>query len=137
MIKFVILLPFLELILFILFGDILGFFNVLTYILITGILGFWLIFPSKGYTVDIKTIATEPVEWIFKRFAGILLVIPGFITDFLGILVLIKPLRKFIWSFLPSQFINFGYNFKNESSKQDITKNENIIEGEYKDLDKK
>ena len=44
----------------------------------------------------IKTIATEPVEWVFKRFAGILLVIPGFITDFAGILVLIKPLRKFI-----------------------------------------
>ena len=51
-------------------------------------------FSQQGYTVDIKTIATEPVEWIFKRFAGILLVIPGFITDFLGILVLIKPLRK-------------------------------------------
>ncbi len=137
MIKFVILLLFLELILFILFGDILGFFNVLTYILLTGIFGFWLIFPSKGYKVDIRTIATEPVEWIFKRFAGILLVIPGFITDFVGIFVLIKPLRKFIWSFLPSQFINFGYNFNNKSNKDNNIKKENIIEGEYKDLDKK
>ena len=50
MIKFVILLPFLELILFILFGDILGFFNVLTYILITGIWDFGLFFPARVYS---------------------------------------------------------------------------------------
>ena len=137
MIKFAILLPFLELMLFILFGDIFGFFNVLTYILITGILGFWLISPSNRNTLNVKTVTREHVEWIIKRFAGILLLIPGFISDFAGILILFRPLRKFIWSFLPSQFINFGYNFNNESNKENNINRENIIEGEYKDLDEK
>ena len=50
MIKFVILLPFLELILFILFGDILGFFNVLTYLLITEFWDFGLFFPARVYS---------------------------------------------------------------------------------------
>ena len=84
---------------------------------------FGLFFPARGIQLILKLLQLNPLN--------------GFLKDFAGILVLIKPLRKFIWSFLPSQFINFGYNFKNESSKKDNTMNENIIEGEYKDLDKK
>ena len=137
MIKFIIFLPFIEIILFILFGDIFGFLNVIVSIFFTGFFGLWLILPKKNSQVDFKNLASEPVDWMFKRVSGILLFIPGFLTDFIGILIFFKLLRTFIWSFLPKELINFGYNVNNQNNEKKKHKEDKIIDAEYRDLDDK
>ena len=134
-IKFLLFLPFLEIICFILFGDILGFLNVIIWIIFSGIIGFYFLTPKKSLE-GLYEIGSEPVDWICKRLAGIFLIIPGFVTDFFGIILLIKSFRNIVLIFVPENLKKFTTNFNkhHESTKKDKEKS-NIIEGEYKDLD--
>ena len=126
-IKIVIFLPILELITFILCGDLLGFFPVIFFILLSGLTGFYLL--RSG--MNPKKIAENPKEWIFTKFAGILLLIPGFITDVCGVFLLIKSLRYLIWDYVPDKTKNYFYDDESKS------KDKEIIEVDYKDLDDK
>ena len=126
-IKIVLILPILELLLFILFGDLIGFFPVISFIILSGLTGFY--FLRSG--MNPKNIAQNPKEWIFTKFAGILLLIPGFITDLCGIFLLIKSLRYLVWDFVPDNTKNYFYNDQKKS------KDKEIIEVDYKDLDDK
>ena len=126
-IKIVLILPILELITFILSGDLLGFFPVIFFILLSGLTGFYLL--RSG--MNPKKIAENPKEWIFTKFAGILLLIPGFITDFCGVFLLIKSLRYLIWDYVPDKTKNYFYDDESKS------KDKEIIEVDYKDLDDK
>ena len=126
-IKIVLILPILELITFILCGDLLGFFPVIFFILLSGLTGFYLL--RSG--MNPKKIAANPKEWIFTKFAGILLLIPGFITDVCGVFLLIKSLRYLIWNYVPDKTKNYFYDDESKS------KDKEIIEVDYKDLDDK
>ena len=126
-IKIILILPILELLLFILFGDFLGFFPVISLIIISGLIGFY--FLRSG--MNPKNIAENPKEWIFTKFAGILLLIPGFVTDIFGFFLLFKSLRYLIWDFVPNQTKNYFYNDERKS------KDKEIIDVDYKDLDDK
>ena len=126
-IKIVLILPILELILFILFGDLLGFLPVIFLIIVSGLTGFYLL--RSG--MNPKNMAANPKEWIFTKFAGILLLIPGFITDLGGVFLLIKSLRYLIWDFVPARTKNYFYDDKRKS------KDTEIIDVDYKDLDDK
>ena len=128
--KFVLLIPILEILSFVLLGDFLGFWIVISLILLTGFVGLLLI-RSELNLRQIEKLVSEPNEWLFKKIAGVLLIIPGFVTDLLGIIMLVKPLRGYVWKNL---VIKKGFNTNNNSSKN---KDENIIEAEYRDLDEK
>ena len=60
-------------------------------------------------------------------FAAILLIIPGFATDFLGLLLIIPVTRKLI-------FNAFSKRFKKKNNDYE---KKDFIEGEYKDIDEK
>ncbi|MAI59927.1 MAG: hypothetical protein CMM92_02775 [Rickettsiales bacterium] len=128
--KFVLLIPILEILSFVLLGDFLGFWVVIFLILLTGFVGLFLI-RSELNLRQIEKLVSEPNEWLFKKIAGVLLIIPGFVTDLLGIIMLVKPLRGYVWKNL---VIKKGFNTNNNSRKN---KDENIIEAEYRDLDEK
>ena len=115
-IKFFLLLPIIELILFILSGDVLGFFPVIIFIFASGIFGVYLIRSGLNFQ-GIKDISENPEEWIIKKIAGILLIIPGFVTDLVGIIILIKSLRFLVWDFIPRNAKDYVYkkNRKNNS----------------------
>ena len=133
-IKLLFFLPFIEIISFIFFGDILGFVNTLLFILITGIFGFWLFFPKRNMS-DLSMIAHKPEEWLIRRLSGILLIIPGFCTDVIGLLLLFKSLRFLIMSLFPHRYYNFDF-IKTQNEKMDIkSKKEQVIDAEYKNLD--
>ena len=125
--KFILFIPIIEILLFILFGDFLGFFLVVFLIITTGAFGLILL-KSNINLNDIKELALEPNEWVYKKIAGLLLVIPGFFTDFLGLILLMKNLRSFVWNLI----VKKNKNHKNKSNKSDDT-----IEVEYRDLDEK
>ena len=125
--KFILFIPIIEILLFILFGDFLGFFLVVFLIIITGAFGLILL-KSNINLNDIKELALEPNEWVYKKIAGLLLIIPGFFTDFLGLILLMKNLRSFVWNLI----VKKNKNQKNKSNKSD-----DVIEVEYRDLDEK
>jgi UPF0716 protein FxsA len=127
--KFILLIPILEILTFILFGDILGFFPVIFLIFLTFLIGIILL-RSNINLKDIQRLIQEPNEWLYQKIAGILLLIPGFITDFLGLVMLVKSFRGYVWKLIIKKKSKNEYPQKNG-------KTDNIIEVEYKDLDKK
>ena len=126
--KFILLIPIIEILLFVLFGDFLGFFLVIFLIILTGAIGLTLL-RSNINLHDFKELAFEPKQWVYKKIAGILLIIPGFFTDLLGFILLVKQLRSFVWNLLIKKT---SMNHKNKTKDTD-----EIIEVEYKDLDEK
>ena len=122
--KLLLFFPIIEIILLVLFGDIFGFLNVILWIIFSAIVGFWLLINSSGNIELIKDI-NKPLDCIFKKVSGVLMIIPGFATDFLGIFLLVKPLRGVIWKIMPNNFKNFGgefgYNFKKKKIMRKIS----------------
>ena len=109
--KFILLIPILEIFTFILFGDFFGFFPVIFFIIISGVLGLTLI-KSNFDLNKLEDLVKEPNEWVYKKIAGILLLIPGFVTDFLGLVMLIKTLRRFVWKLIISKSAYYDKNKK-------------------------
>ena len=128
--KFILLIPIFEILSFILLGDFLGFWIVVSFIFLTGLIGLFLI-RSKLDFRQIEKLVSEPNEWLFQKIAGFLLIIPGFVTDLLGIILLLKPLRGYVWN---NFIFKKGFNKDNGARKK---KDENIIEADYRDLDEK
>ena len=127
-VKLILLLPIFEIMTFVLFGDLLGFFQVIFLIFFTGIIGLYLL-KSDLNIKNISEINANPNKWLFKKIAGLCLIIPGFITDIIGISLLFNSLRKYLWGYIPS-------NLKQNFDKSKNQKNE-IIDVDYRDLDEK
>ena len=125
--KFILFIPIIEILLFVLFGDFLGFFLVVFLIIMTGAFGLILL-KSNINLNDIKELTLEPNEWVYKKIAGLLLIIPGFFTDFLGLILLMKSLRSSVWNLI----VKKNKNHRNKSDESD-----DVIEVDYRDLDEK
>ena len=64
----------------------------------------------------------EIISGAALAFAALLLIVPGFATDFFGLLIIFPPTRKFI--------------FKNVSTKKTTTdRNQDFINGEFEDIE--
>jgi len=127
----IILIPILEIYLFIKIGSQIGAFNTILLIFITAIIGVYyakyegLNTIRSGFSQIVKnqTPAYEIISGAAIAFAAILLILPGFATDFLGFLLIFPITRKLI----------FG-NLKNKFERKDPKKN-NFIDGEYEDIE--
>ena len=127
----IILIPVLEIYLFIKVGSEIGAFNTILLIFITAIIGFYyaryegLNTIRSGFTQIIKNEvpAYEIISGAAIAFAAILLMLPGFTTDFLGFLLIFPMTRKLI-------FGNLSNKFKKHKPKKN-----NFIDGEYEDIE--
>ena len=127
----IILIPILEIYLFIKIGSQIGAFNTILLVFITAIIGVYyakyegLNTIRSGFTQIIKNQvpAYEIISGAAIAFAALLLIIPGFATDFLGFLLIFPITRKLI----------FG-NLSNKFKKNEVKKN-NYIDGEYEDIE--
>ena len=127
----IILIPILEIYLFIKIGSQIGAFNTILLIFITAIIGVYyakyegLNTIRSGFTQIIKnqTPAYEIISGAAIAFAAVLLILPGFATDLLGFILIFPFTRKLI----------FG-NLSNKLRNRDPKRN-NFIEGEYEDID--
>ena len=125
------LVPIIEIYLFIQIGGQIGAFNTISLIFITAFVGV-LYARYEGFNT-LKSGMTQlvrnelPVYEIISgaalAFAALLLIIPGFATDFLGLLIIFPLTRKL-----------FFKKFKKEYSQKRNVK-ENFIEGESEDID--
>ena len=127
----IILVPILEIYLFIKIGSQIGAFNTISLVFITAIIG--VIYARyeglntlrSGFSQLIKNEipAYEMISGAILAFAALLLIVPGFATDFIGFLLIFPLTRKLLLN-------NFSKKFKREK----VNKND-FIEGTYEDID--
>ena len=127
----IILIPILEIYLFIKIGSQIGAFNTILLVFITAIIGVYyakyegLNTIRSGFMQIIKNQvpAYEIISGAAIAFAALLLIIPGFATDFLGFLLIFPITRKLIFFYLSNKF------------KKNEVKKKNYIDGEYEDIE--
>ncbi len=122
--------PVIEIYLFIKIGSQIGALNTILLIFITaffGIIyaryeGFNTLKSGMSQIVKNELPAYEIISGAALAFAALLLILPGFATDFLGLLIIFPPTRKLI--------------FKKVSNKQKTNnKKHDFINGEFEDID--
>ena len=128
-----ILVPILEIYLFIKIGSQIGAFMTISLIISTAVIGVFYARYEGLNTLKsafVQLIKNEiPVYEIISgaaiTFAALLLIIPGFATDAIGFLLIFPLSRKFILKILSSKF-----QMKKEA-------NEKFIDGEYEEMENK
>ena len=126
-----ILIPAVEIYLFIKIGASIGAFNTVLLIFFTAFIGIYyarsqgLNTLNQGLRKMIKNEipAYELISGALIAIGAIFLIIPGFATDLVGFLIIFPPTRKIIFK-----------KFSNINKKEKYKKSD-YVEGEYKDLD--
>ena len=126
--------PLIAIYLFIKVGAQIGALNTVLLILLTAIVGIWYaryegfntLRSGMSQLVKNELPLYEIVSGAAIAFAALLLILPGFATDIVGILLVFPVTRKIILS---------KYSKKYPPNKKDNKKN--FIEGEYEDIEDK
>ena len=132
-ILFIIGIPAIEIYLMIKVGGVIGALNTILLIFFTAITGVYfakmagLSALRSGFKQILKNEVPiyEIISGAALAFAALLLILPGFVTDFIGFLLIIPVTRKLFIKPLSSKF--------NEKKTTD----ENVIEGNFEEVDKK
>ena len=127
-ILFIIGIPLIEIYLMIKVGGVIGAFNTIFLIFFTAITGIYFakleglntIKSGVGQLVKNEVPIYELISGAAIAFAALLLIIPGFLTDIVGFLLIVPFTRRFIIKNLSSKF-----------KKVDIQ--DNVIEGEFEE----
>jgi UPF0716 protein FxsA len=98
---FLLLIPIIEIILFIEIGSMIGSFNTILIIFGTALIGIYIIkYNAATYMSEIRSKLMnglrpdqEILSGIIIFICGVLLLLPGFLTDSIGLLFLYKPIR--------------------------------------------
>ncbi len=130
-ILFIIGIPAIEIYLMIKVGGVIGAFNTIVLIFFTAITGVYfakmagLSTIRSGFDQIVKNEIPiyEIISGAALAFAALLLILPGFLTDLIGFLLIIPVTRKFFIRSLSSRFKK-----KNEQN------NDNIIEGNIEEI---
>jgi len=129
----IILIPVIEIFLFIKIGSQIGAITTILLIFATAIIGVYyakhegLNTLKSGFTQISKNITPtyEMISGAAIAFAALLLIIPGFATDILGFLILFPISRNFFLK-------KFFEKFKKQENK---TEKNNFIDGEFEDIE--
>jgi UPF0716 protein FxsA len=122
--------PIIEIYLFIKIGSQIGAFTTILLIFITAFFGviyaryegFNTLKHGMSQIVKNKTPIYEIISGAALAFAALLLVLPGFATDFLGLLIIFPPTRKLILKKISNK------------QKSNVTK-QDFINGEFEDIE--
>ena len=127
----IILIPIVEIYLFIKIGSQIGAFTTISLIFITAIIGVYyaryegLNTLKSGVSQLYKNQMPlfELMSGAALAVAAFLLILPGFATDLLGFLIIFPPTRK------------ITFNIFTKNKKNEVPINDDLIEGEYEDKD--
>ena len=126
----IILIPIIEIYLFIKIGSQIGAFNTISLIFITAIVGIFYaryeglntLKSSFSQMIKNEIPAYEIISGAAIAFAALLLIIPGFASDIIGFVLIIPITRKLILK-----------KFSKKFEKKNLKKND-FIEGEFEDI---
>jgi len=123
--------PIIEIYLFIKVGSQIGAFNTITLIFLTAFLGivyaryegFNTLRSGMTQLVRNEMPIYEIVSGAALAFAALLLILPGFATDIIGLLIIFPPTRKLLLKRVSVKY------------KKTPTKKQDFINGEFEDID--
>ena len=126
----IIFIPIIEIYLFIKIGSQIGAISTISLILFTAILGvfyaryegFNTLRSAINQLVKNEIPFYEIISGAAIAIAALLLILPGFLTDFIGLLIIFPPTRKLFLKKITSNYPQ---------------KKKNFIDGEYEDIDDK
>ena len=118
--------PVVEIYLFIKIGSQIGAFNTISLIIITAVVGLYYakyeglntLRSAVSQLVKNEIPINEIISGAALAFAAFLMILPGFLTDFIGLLIIFPWTRKLLFKKFKKKKIN-----------------KNFIEGEYEDID--
>ena len=124
--------PLIEIYLFIKVGSQIGALNTILLILATAVVGIWYaryegfntLKSGMSQLVKNELPLYEIVSGAAIAFAALLLILPGFATDIIGILLVFPITRRVILS-----------KYSKKYSSKNKQKRKNFIEGEYEDIE--
>ena len=127
----IISIPLIEIFLFIKIGSQIGAFNTVSLILITAFVGvmyaryegFNTLKSGMSQIIKNEMPIYEIISGAALAFAAFLLILPGFATDILGLLIIFPPTRKLLLKKVSTKYS------ENKIKKQDF------IDGEFEDID--
>ena len=123
--------PLIEIYLFIKIGSYIGAFNTISLILITAIIGiiyaryegFNTLKSGMSQLIKNQLPVYEIISGAALAFAALLLILPGFATDFIGLLLIFPPTRKLMFKKVSTKYSNQN------------NKNQDFINGKFEDID--
>ena len=123
--------PLIEIYLFIKIGSYIGAFNTVSLILITAIVGiiyaryegFNTLRSGISQLIKNEIPVYEIISGAALTFAALLLILPGFATDLMGLILIFPPSRKLILK-------NFSKKYTSKNQKK-----KDYIDGEFEDKD--
>jgi len=123
--------PVIEIYLFIKIGSQIGAFNTISLIFVTAFIGiiyaryegFNTLRSGMSQLVKNELPVYEIISGAALAFAAVLLILPGFATDLLGLLIIFPPTRKLFFKKVSKKYS------ENNQKKQDF------INGEFEDID--
>ena len=126
----IILVPIIEIYLFIKIGSQIGAFSTISLIFVTAFLGiiyaryegFNTLKSGMSQLIKNEMPIYEIISGAALAFAAFLLILPGFATDILGLLIIFPPTRKLLLKKVSTKY-------SKNKKKQDF------IEGEFEDID--
>ena len=129
----VILIPLIEIYLFIEIGGQIGAGYTILFILLTAVIGLYFaklegintIRSGMNQLTNNQIPIYEMVSGAALAFAAVLLIIPGFATDIIGFLLIIPFTRNLLFKFITKKY-----------KKTKVNGEDDLIEGEYEDKDK-
>ena len=129
----IILIPLIEIYLFIEIGGQIGAGYTILFILLTAVIGLYFAKLEGINTIRSGMIQLtnnqmpiyEMISGAALAFAAVLLIIPGFATDVIGFLLIIPFTRNLLFKFIAKKY-----------EKTKVNGEDDLIEGEYEDKDK-
>lgn len=129
----VILIPLIEIYLFIEIGGQIGAGYTILFILLTAVIGLYFaklegintIRSGMNQLTNNQLPIYEMISGAALAFAAVLLIIPGFATDIIGFLLIIPFTRNLLFKFITKKY-----------EKTKVSGEDDLIEGEYEDKDK-
>jgi len=123
--------PLIEICLFIKIGSYIGAFNTVSLVLITAIVGiiyaryegFNTLRSGMSHLIKNELPVYEIISGATLAFAALLLILPGFATDLMGLILIFPPTRKLILK-------NFSKKYTSKNKKK-----KDYIDGEFEDKD--
>ena len=128
-----ILIPLIEIYLFIEIGGQIGAGYTILFILLTAVIGLYFaklegintIRSGMNQLTNNQMPIYEMISGAALAFAAVLLIIPGFATDIIGFLLIIPFTRNLLFKFITKKY-----------EKTKVSSEDDLIEGEYEDKDK-
>jgi UPF0716 protein FxsA len=132
-----VLIPLIEIGLFMTVGDAIGLLPTLLLAFVTAIIGGWIVkyqgFELFQNTRNSMASGKFPAYEIFEGFclvaAGATLITPGFFTDTIGFLLLVPSVRKMAYGYLKDKTV-----FQTATSQRPQPANDRVIEGEFETI---